>query len=306
MRVFTIPPDVGFLSALVNAILSGGFPAETTPAPGPADLCRWTVLVPTRRAARSLRETFLAGGEARLLPRISPIGDIDEDLIDPIDSRASPEDIGLPPAISPIARELLLVRLIEAWAAGNPQERLAQEIRQSVVRSLGLARSLAELADSFETEEVSPDSLAELFQGDFALHRLAILDFLALVRERLPAELQRLGRMGPMEHRGRLIGLEAERIRSARLNGPIIAAGSTGSIPATAELLKAIAEHEQGAVVLPGLDCGMDETSWNAISPQHPQHGLKRLLAGWRLARSEVGLLPGVARLPEGAARAWL
>src|SRR5438552_18229194 len=87
MRVFTIPPDVGFLSALVNAILSGGFPAETTPAPGPADLCRWTVLVPTRRAARSLRETFLAHGEARLLPRISPTGDIDEDRIDPIDSR---------------------------------------------------------------------------------------------------------------------------------------------------------------------------------------------------------------------------
>src|SRR5437016_1295878 len=217
MRVYTIPPDVGFLPALVNAILSGGFPAEGAPAPGPADLPLWTVLVPTRRAARAFQEAFLARGGARLLPRISPIGDVDEDLIEPIDGHASPEESVLPAAISQIGRELLLMRLIEAWAAGNPQERLAQEIRQSPVRSLGLARGLSELADSLETEEVNPDTLADLFQGDFALHRLAILDFLALVRQRLPSELQRLGRMGPMERRSRLIRLEAERLRTATL-----------------------------------------------------------------------------------------
>ena len=123
MRVFTTPPDVGFLPALVNAILAGGFPAEGTPPAGPADLPLWTILVPTRRAARSLKEAFLERGGARLLPSIRPIGDVDEDLIEPADGFASPEEAALPPAISSIGRELLLMALIEAWATGNPQQR---------------------------------------------------------------------------------------------------------------------------------------------------------------------------------------
>ena len=45
----------------------------------------------------------------------------------------------------------------------------------------------------------------------------------------------------------------------------MVAAGSTGSIPATAELLKAIARHDRGAVVLPGLDQDLDEAAWDAI-----------------------------------------
>src|SRR5437773_10839240 len=134
MRVFTIPPDVGFLPALVNAVLAGGFPIAETPAPGPADLPPWTILVPTRRAARSLEQSFLDGGGSRLLPRIRPIGDVDEDLIEPIERYGSPEDAALVPAISAIGRDLLLVRLIEAWAGDNPQERLADEIRRSPIR----------------------------------------------------------------------------------------------------------------------------------------------------------------------------
>ena len=39
---------------------------------------------------------------------------------------------------------------------------------------------------------------------------------------------------------------------------PVIAAGSTGSVPATARLLKAIARLPNGALVLPGLDTELD------------------------------------------------
>ena len=39
------------------------------------------ILLPNRRAVRSLRDAFLrqAGGKSMLLPRIEPIGDVDED-----------------------------------------------------------------------------------------------------------------------------------------------------------------------------------------------------------------------------------
>ena len=46
---------------------------------------------------------------------------------------------------------------------------------------------------------------------------------------------------------------------------PVIAAGSTGSIPATADLLRAIAELPRGALVLPGLDTSLDAEAFAAL-----------------------------------------
>ena len=57
----------------------------------------------------------------------------------------------------------------------------------------------------------------------------------------------------------------------------MIAAGSTGSIPATGELLAAIAQLPNGMVVLPGLDRDLDEESWSDLDPGHPQYGMKQL-----------------------------
>src|SRR3546814_7363061 len=53
---------------------------------------------------------------------------------------------------------------------------------------------------------------------------------------------------------------------------------STGSIPATAELLRTVASLPQGAVVLPGLDLESDDAVWREIrdDPGHPQHGMAR------------------------------
>ena len=55
--------------------------------------------------------------------------------------------------------------------------------------------------------------------------------------------------------------------------GPVIAAGSTGSMPATAKFLHAIARLPQGAVVLPGLDTDLDEAAWNAIGGTRDAQG---------------------------------
>ena len=109
--------------------------------------------------------------------------------------------------------------------------------------------------------------------------------------------------MGPTERRNRLIRLEAERLARSPPKGPVIAAGSTGSIPATAELLRVIAGLELGAVILPGLDTEMDDASWEAITPQHPQFGLKSLLDRLRVKRTDVGLLAGRRRRAGGPPR---
>src|SRR5215467_1109061 len=72
-NLYTITPDRPFLATLANGLIG-------MTAADPLILPRITVLLPTRRAVRSLREAFLratAEGRSLLLPRMRAIGDLD-------------------------------------------------------------------------------------------------------------------------------------------------------------------------------------------------------------------------------------
>ncbi|MDP4822881.1 MAG: double-strand break repair protein AddB, partial [Aestuariivirgaceae bacterium] len=315
-HLFTVPPDVPFLRALARAVLAGGFPRADTSAPGPIDLPRWTIYLPTRRAARALTQAFLeeSGSTSRLLPRIRPLGDVDEEELafaEPLPG-AGGEDI--PPAITPFERQFLLARLIADWVKANPHEDLAGTLSAAPGMCLLMAQSLAKLLDNFEMEEISLDKLKDLAGPEYPQHREALVGFLAILRLQMPRELERLGLIGSGARRSLAIRAEAERLALSPPSGPVIAAGSTGSIPATAQLLKVIAYLPQGAVVLPGLDLKLDKESWETLGgkdhdkdqQQHPQWGLYHLLKGMGAVRDNVQMLPGLARHPAGEAREFL
>lgn len=296
-RLFTIPPDRPFLEVLARAVL-GGFPCADPKPPGALALGGWTILLPTRRAVRELEEIFfrLTGSTGVLLPRISPLGDIDEDLLAP---GQGGDDLGTP--LTAPGQHLLLMELIDEWARAHPATRLAREIAAAPHQVGGLASSLAEFLDAIETEDVDLVRLPELYSLESARHREAILEFLAIAREKYPQRLMAEKAIGPQARRSAMLRREARRLAFTQTQRPFIAAGSTGSIPATCELLKAIAGLPNGAVVLPGLDQEMDEASWTALGPTHPQHGLKQLLARLGTARASVAAL-GEAAGP----RSWL
>lgn len=296
-RVFTIPSDAPFLDILSKAVLQG-FPYKTGELETTQSLASSTILVPTRRAARELQMKLLAdsGKSALVLPQIRPIGDIDEDILE-----IQETSLSLPDAISTIGRQFALTALVDEWIVANPHLRLAQELATSPQQIQSLARSLGELTDSLETEEISLERLPEAYLIDLAIHREAILSLLDLVRREMPALLLKEGLMGAKERRSRLIRLEAKRLAESPPAGPVIAAGSTGTIPATRELLKAISQLENGAVILPGLDQGMDEESWQTVSPQHPQYALKQLIEAVGLERNEITQLGA-----SSGKRAWL
>ena len=113
------------------------------------------------------------------------------------------------------------------------------------------------------------------------------LKFLQIAREAWPASTPRAGSIEPVTRRDLLIKAEAARL-ARKTDSPVIAAGSTGSIPATADLIATIAHLPHGAVVLPGLDTDLDETSWRLIAGNakkkiapvagHPQFAMQALL----------------------------
>ena len=78
------------------------------------------------------------------------------------------------------------------------------------------------------------------------------LRFLKIAREAWPGVRAERNAIEAAERRDLLIEAEAKRLAGS--NAPVIAAGSTGSMPATAKLLATIAALPHGAVVLPGLD----------------------------------------------------
>ena len=271
---------------------------------------RWRrphLYLPTRRACRLARDTFLdvLKDDAAILPRIVAIGDIDEDEIafaEAATGEHAAEALALPEALDGLERRLLLTQLIVKWA--NSPDLHGQSgtplVAQTPAAACVLADDLARLIDDMTTRGVPWKRLDELVPDNFDRYWQQTLKFLEIAREAWPAILRERHCIEAAERRDKLIKAEATRL-TRKTDGLVIAAGSTGSIPATAELIATIAGLPHGAVVLPGLDTDLDEESWRLIAgdpkkklaaaPGHPQFAMQALLTRIGIARSAVSSL---------------
>jgi ATP-dependent helicase/nuclease subunit B len=313
-RVFTIPPSAPFLRTLIMAMMDGRL--DVAPAADPLVLAATTLYLPTRRAGRLLRDAFLEtfDGKAMILPRIVALGDIDEDefaLADPTDAATGDlaAALALPEAIGARERCLLLASLVMKWAAtpgvkaagGNPL------IAQTPAAAYALAEDLARLIDDMTLRAVPWSALDDLVPDEFDQYWELTLRFLKeVIHDGWNDALKVLGKSEPAARRDALIKAEAARL-AAKSDGPVIVAGSTGSIPSTADLIATVARLPHGAVVLPGLDTELDERSWRLIAgdeekriaaaPGHPQFALSALLQRIGITRDAVvALAPSSGR----------
>lgn len=292
MTVFSIPPHQPFLATLCRQLLDGNL------VPGfdfndPMVLANTRIYLPTERARRALgKELATQLGGVALLPQIRTFGTIDE-----VESQLLGQGVGqeigqeielgtsdIKPAISPLRRQLVLAQLIHKWISAHASQQDGFAAPPNLSDAANLAASLAELMDRFETEQVSMNGLIDLVPDDYQKNWQMVLQFLDIIRTQWPAFLAEQDLINPADHRNQLMADDARFLASNAFDGPVIAAGSTGSIPATARLLKAIAAKPNGAVILPGFDAGLSEADWAAIldekNPEasHPQFGLGLLL----------------------------
>lgn len=287
--VFNIPAGMPFADSLARGILErAGY--------DPLALSEYTVLLPGRRAARTLREAFLrlSGGRAVLLPRMQPIGDVDADEVTLLlAGEGRMPDI--PPAIPKIERQLLLARTVMKYDG-------AQSFDQAAALALELGRFL----DEAQAQELDFARLANIVPGDFAAHWQKTLEFLKILTHHWPAILKERGLIDRVTHRNLLLAAQTEAWTRHPPQGPVIAAGTTGATPAAAGLLCLAARLPQGCLVLPGLDTALDEESWAAAGEDHPQHAMKQLLSRLGISRAEVGEWELKEKPPVNAARVRL
>ena len=179
------------------------------------ELAEVTILLPTRRACRSLREAFLrqSEGQALLLPAIQPIGEVDaEELLLESEELWYEAGAGERP-ISGLRRQLLLSRLIMARDGTS----------LDAAQAAGLARELAVLIDQMQTERLDFAALADIVPAELAEHWQLTLDFLAIVTETWPGVLAAEQASDPAAHRNRLLEARIRAWHEKPPSAPVIA-----------------------------------------------------------------------------------
>lgn len=311
-RVFTVPPGQSFIPCFIDGFLSGTV-TGSAPLTAPQQAAA-RIFVPTRRAADALTRAFAdaAGGATLLLPRILPLGD-DEALEEIAPGILDAEEsVVLKPAIAPLDRRLRLFSLVDAWreAISAPRsaagEREAFYVGKSRSDAFALAGELARLIDEVTIEDVPLARLAGALPASYDPSRhdrywTLTQQFLAIAATHWPELLDELGVLDAAERQKQQSRLLTRQWSARCSAAPVIIAGSTGSVAATADLMAAVARLPLGAVVLPGLDLTLDEESWSFIADEradlatryaHPQTQLKRTLERIGITRADVLRLP--------------
>lgn len=285
-RWYAVEAHRPFLEDLAAGVLDwmGDHPPEA--------LSDAVILLPNRRAARAFTEALSAQSKGRtlLLPQVRPLGDLEED-----EPPFSPGDleVDLPPAISALQRRFELAQMI----VRHHREVLTP------IRALEMAEALAGFMDSCQIEEVTdPGRVKTLIEGDLAQHWQDSAAFLTIAVEAWPERLKALDLIDPQERRVRLLRRLAKSWTDQPPAYPVIAAGSTGTVPAAAAVLGAVSRAPQGCVVLPGLDFDLDAGAWTEVADQHPQGALKALLGRHGIDRADVGLWPAKESAEQAAA----
>ena len=294
-RVCSIAPGAPFLTTLADSLLDGTLIPGFRPRAEPLGLATATIFLPTRRAARALQDILLrrSGLGALLLPRITPLGDVDDDF----DLASEPDDADRPgvenatgfattvsdealaPPIPAIERRLILTRLVLGWARQVDRALLRLPENEPLLApaspadALALAGDLEKLMDQLTTQGVDWDALAAVVAARHSAWFGITLEFLRIVRDAWPAILTERGASDPTLRRHAMLLAEAERLIRQPPQGPMIVAGSTGSAPATARLIAAISRLPRGVAVLPGLDLDLDDASFALVAGDGPPGG---------------------------------
>lgn len=311
-NIFTIPPGAPFLKTFVDAFLAGDIIPGLSRTSPPLDFARTTIYVPTQRAGRALAAQFARGFDAgaTLLPRILPLGGLEEQETAALMGEAADfVDDDLPAPIEELERRLLLAQLVMAWSRAISHAIISIDasgaheldtsapflVANSPVAAFALAADLGALIDEFAIEDIAAEKINTVVDAEFDKYWSITTNFLRIALEKWPAILEEKNRIDAALRQKRLVEAQIAALAGRGAGGPVIALGSTGARITTAQLLSTIASLENGAVILPGLDCVMTDAAWLRVGDNdgepafsHPQTMLKRLLETMKLSRADV------------------
>lgn len=305
-KLVHIPFAYPFLDSVVAAWMQR---SEERMLKNPSQKETGVLIVPTRRAARTLHEAFLRyhEGKAALLPRIVSLGAVEE-----IDMLVGGEEaLTIRPPILPQQRIALLAQLVikmrhTLHMSKNP-DKTEEAISSTLSQTWAMAQSLADLMDEVEWQERPlGDILHQAIEENYAQHWQETLKFLEIITHFWPLWLEENEMMNPVSRQTTLLHRQAHHWEKTRPSHKIWAVGFTDGLPAVAHLLSSILGLPNGCLIMQGIDFSLTEEQWNNLPETHPQRGFKDLfvqLAVKRKAFESIdavihnGLLPPASAL---------
>jgi len=224
-NVFNMPSGVAFLPSLAAGLR--------------AELQDGLILLPTRRAVRAMGEAFVLAAQgdaslAALLPRMRPLADVN-----PEEPPFEPgELIGkVAPAIDPMQRRFELAQLVARY-----HERAA-DMPLDPATALAMADPLLSIMDDAAMEEVNFTS-TQAWQdvtAEAAIHFQHAATLYKIIEEYWPQRLAEIKMMEAQARKVALLNLLTKTWIDNPPDYPVIIAGSTGTLKATARLMRCVA-----------------------------------------------------------------
>ncbi|MFM7336157.1 MAG: double-strand break repair protein AddB, partial [Tabrizicola sp.] len=251
--LFALPPGADFPAELVAGLLDR---MQGTP---PEAMARVTLIVNTQRMRRRVVDC-LQGHGARLLPRILLVTEA-----------VALANLPLPRPISPLRRRLVLSVLLDRLLATGT----TQFPRAALYE---LADSLAGLMEEMQGEGIPPRRIAALDVANHSAHWARTQAFLGIVTEAMAGDAPDAEAV-----LRQVVAALPATWATMPPPGPVIVAGSTGSRGTTALLMQAVAQLDQGAIVLPGYDFDLPPDVWAGmddvlLAEDHPQFRFRRVM----------------------------
>ena len=201
-----------------------------------SDFSKDIIFLPSRRAVRSVEKMLVdkCTNDAVMLPKLIALGEGagDEDYDD--DSETLTQDI-----VSNLERTLVLAKM------------LTMQMGTGFAAALPVARDLVRMMDYLENEGRGEEEInwSSLVGDKYARHFQDKARFLDLAARALPLVFP--GRQTEAQKRNRDIRSWIDYLKNAKF-ARVIVCGSTGSVPATADLMEYIAGLDNGYIILPG------------------------------------------------------
>lgn len=276
-NIYNIPSSCSF-----TEIIAERFLAEY--ALQPQALADVLFLLPNRRACMALADAFVRqqGLKPTLLPKMLPIGEVEEDELLLTGFDLSSILPSLSPAMERTERLLLFTKIIMAKPSEYGLERLTAN------QACYLAQELGNLIDMVNNQQLSFDNLQNLVPEEYAAHWQETLKFLEIITHYWPGILADQGKADASARKNQLLKAQIELWQKFPPQKRIIAAGTTAAFPLMKELVKTVGDLPKGEIWLAGIDRYLDDDDWQQLDETHPQYEIKGLLDYLELKREQI------------------
>ncbi len=265
--IYNISSTAGFLPGLAKLL------AEKLPED---ELRRALVLLPSRRSCQKFAEIF--NNEYRFKPIVKAIGDVDETFSDDAN------------VVSSLEAGVIAADIISGIFKG----------RLPFEKAVALAASILTFLGELETYGQSLENLHSLHPEEYSQHWQDSMQLLSDFSARWQKSLEAQALQTFESRRNQYLLGTARQWRESPPDFPVIIAGSTGSIPATAELIKTVFQMPRGIIVLHGLDATPECRAWNGGLEAYHQYSLRMLLEKLGVAREAVISIDPQAAIDSG------